>query len=450
MFDKNLKGIRKFINLGYRRYRLPNLLAILGFKFFRVSKKLSYFLVKSAIFLNPNHPVFWDILKNIDVTSSKSFKKINVSISSIPESCQQLNQKIFFFAKENTLQLTKPKVLNSDYHVSQSYETIATLPNTYVATLDKVLVFGGTDLILRENNCALYDELAHKNKKRYEIKSPIIQKISTKTVSIKYCDENIKVYHKAIHFLKDHSCNYFHWLVECLPRLMLINQLPETKNLPLLVDSNLAQQQLDALNLLNQENRPIHYLAKNECFLVDKLYFPSHLSIIHDNMKSPVCYSEDIIYSPNAMQYIRNQFLNKICPNENTGYKKLYVSRKGSRYRKILNEDELQELMTANGFEIVFPEKLSFKMQVKLFSQAKIVVGQSGAGLANLLFVPNDCQTLIFMSDDKQTNLHVFHAFCDSFGCKVKFLIGKSEKNCSMHSDFTVNLKLLQEYLNHV
>jgi hypothetical protein len=445
----NLTGFRKITNFGFSKYRLPNLLAYTGLKLFLFFKRVSRLLVRSAIFLNPNHPLFKQKLDIIESNKNNSSKK-TVFISSIPDGCKKLGQQITFLNASQTIQITKPKVINPDFRVSSRYETTAFLPDTYVAKLENVLVFGGTDLILMDDKQALYDELARKNKKTYEIKSPIIKKISRIDATLNYNNQYIEKIKNGVHFLKDHSINYFHWLVECLPRLLLIDQISEAKNFPLLIDTNLAPQQLDALKLINESKRKLIPLIRGNCYSVNKLYYPSQLSVIHDNLHSPIGYSEDIVYSPLALTFVRNFFLKKLDLQKPAGFRKIYISRKGSSYRNITNEKEIEQLMVSNGFEIVFPEKLTFATQVKLFSQAKAIVGQSGAGMANLLFAPENCKTLIFMSDDKQTNLHMFHALCEAVGLKMQYLLGKSRKNYSIHSHFKIDLKLLADYIHGI
>ena len=446
---KNLTGFRIITNFGFGKCRLPNLLAYIGIKLFTFTKKASRLFVRVAIFLNPKNPSF---RQKFSIIESNNYKPafLSADISSVPDGCKNLGQQITFLSTSQTIQLTKPKVINPDFHDCSQYETIAQLPQTYVAKLENALVFGGTDLILMDDQYALYDELAYSTKKMYEIKSPIIKKTSRTKVNLYYDNHYIEIIESGIHFLKDHSLNYFHWLVECLPRLLLINQIPEAKHLPLLIDANIIPQQVDALKLITENKRKFILLMRKNCYLINTLYYPSQLSVIHDNLHSPMNPGKDVVYSPLALNYVRGFFQKKMGMQNSVGFRKLYISRKGSPYRNIINEEEVEQLMLSNGFEIVFPEKLSFIAQLKLFSQTKVVIGQSGAGMANLLFVPKDCKILLFMSDDKQTNLHIFHAFCDALGLTMQYLIGKSKKNNSMHSHFEISLKLLADYLRNI
>jgi capsular polysaccharide biosynthesis protein len=76
------------------------------------------------------------------------------------------------------------------------------------------------------------------------------------------------------------------------------------------------------------------------------------------------------------------------------GYRKIYLSRSKSSKRRILNEDEFYLILKNKGFELIHAEDLSFKEQVKLFSESAFIIGVHGAGLTNILFCPNNCKLI--------------------------------------------------------
>ncbi|MBY0533598.1 MAG: glycosyltransferase family 61 protein, partial [Rickettsiaceae bacterium] len=126
-------------------------------------------------------------------------------------------------------------------------------------------------------------------------------------------------------------------------------------------------------------------------------------------------------------------------------------SRKNSDYRQLHNSNEIEDILVEKGFEIIFPEHLSFFAQVQLFSQAKLIIGQSGAGMANFIFAPKDCKILMMMSDASQTNLHLFGALTQALGLNLEYIIGKSivvRKKYSIHADFHIDIKLLIDFLD--
>ena len=71
---------------------------------------------------------------------------------------------------------------------------------------------------------------------------------------------------------------------------------------------------------------------------------------------------------------------------------KIYVSRSlnrvaRSRYRLLVNEiDEIEPEVASHGFSIFYLETLSWQEQVRLFSNAKYLIGPSGSGMLNAVF----------------------------------------------------------------
>ncbi|WP_310621073.1 glycosyltransferase family 61 protein [Flexibacterium corallicola] len=81
-------------------------------------------------------------------------------------------------------------------------------------------------------------------------------------------------------------------------------------------------------------------------------------------------------------------------------FRKIYVCRQDAKIRQVLNEQKLIDLLGSYGFEVVTPGNLSHKEQVKVFSEAKIVVGVHGAGLTNLMFTQPEGHVIeIFPAD---------------------------------------------------
>jgi capsular polysaccharide biosynthesis protein len=68
------------------------------------------------------------------------------------------------------------------------------------------------------------------------------------------------------------------------------------------------------------------------------------------------------------------------------GGRRLFVSRGSAASRRVVNEAEIEPVLAAHDFEVIDPAGMSIAEQVALFSQASAVVGPHGAGLTNLLF----------------------------------------------------------------
>lgn len=70
------------------------------------------------------------------------------------------------------------------------------------------------------------------------------------------------------------------------------------------------------------------------------------------------------------------------------GKRRLFVSRADAKKRRLLNEEEVFRRIEHLGFKRVMPGLLPVAEQIALFSEAQIVAGPHGAGLTNLIFMP--------------------------------------------------------------
>lgn len=88
-------------------------------------------------------------------------------------------------------------------------------------------------------------------------------------------------------------------------------------------------------------------------------------------------------------QFIRDSFLPLVQhepfdAQQQSPY--LYISRSDSAIRNVLNETELLEALEAYKFKSVVSSKYSILEKIRMFSQAKVVVSATGAGLISMFF----------------------------------------------------------------
>jgi capsular polysaccharide biosynthesis protein len=192
-------------------------------------------------------------------------------------------------------------------------------------------------------------------------------------------------------FLCGGHANYYHWLLNWMPRLFLyeIAKL----SCPVLINKNLASFQKDSLNTIFP-NLKFEFLYINKPTIFTKVHMPSFFL-------NPQ-------HSPFVIQKIRSKILfNANYDFYDETFSKIYISRKNALYGHILNEEELVEFLKNEGYVVVYPEKMSFLEQAKVFFSAKNIVSPHGARLANLVFISpqctvieirNNCFTKIFWS----------------------------------------------------
>ena len=92
--------------------------------------------------------------------------------------------------------------------------------------------------------------------------------------------------------------------------------------------------------------------------------------------------------SPRSLAWLRAAFLGTPNGTSAVASEKVYIQRPQSGWRHILNEDDVHQNLVARGFLVVRPAERPFTEQIDVFRRASLIVGQHGAGLANLLFAP--------------------------------------------------------------
>jgi len=81
-------------------------------------------------------------------------------------------------------------------------------------------------------------------------------------------------------------------------------------------------------------------------------------------------------------------FLNEVLKNLNVPKfrSKIYVRREDSNYRKVINEADLIDKLRRKDFEIINPQHFEILEQMKIFSNAKLIISAYGSNLTNLIF----------------------------------------------------------------
>lgn len=162
--------------------------------------------------------------------------------------------------------------------------------------------------------------------------------------------------------------NYYHWLFEYLPRIELVRRCPDLAIDGWLVNAAPARFQLETLAALGIEPDQLVPLVIPCVQPVERLYVPSVRRLA------------------DAVAFLRACF----APPRAEPTRRLFVSRKDAATSRIANEDAVFDALGPLGFERVLPGTLSVAEQAALFAAAEIVVGVHGAGLANIVFAPDD------------------------------------------------------------
>lgn len=224
--------------------------------------------------------------------------------------------------------------------------------------------------------------------------------------------------------------NYGHLILDSVPRLDLY------------LRAGLSVDQVDRV-VLSKPNRPgVETLMEIVGIPKEKLLFvDDDRSFRFERLFAPSFPGVRRTYMPWAVAFLRRSFTSG-CP---AGERRLYVSRSGCT-RNARNEAEVDALMRAHGFEIYNPAaSLDSRRD---FAGAEIVVGLSGAGLADLAFCCPGTRVLELIPSD-----HVYPYYftlSNAAGLDYAYLVCESEKLRDLKSwgpspsDVNVDLRQLE------
>jgi hypothetical protein len=193
--------------------------------------------------------------------------------------------------------------------------------------------------------------------------------------------------------------NYYHWLVDYLPRLLLAWKAGLRRSIPILLNEDLAPYQRSALERLGIDQSQMVHVRSDECMHVRKLWVPTFAA------STTVCH-------PVVPVLLRQCFVEQKL-HQQIGCRRIFLTRSDADTRRAVNEADLWKLLELYGFERVIASELKFEDQVALFSQASVVVGLHGAGLANILFCPKGTAVIeISLSTFRVTSMLMLARVC--------------------------------------
>lgn len=174
--------------------------------------------------------------------------------------------------------------------------------------------------------------------------------------------------------------NYTHWLLDTLPRLGVLRELPpETR---ILVPASLLPAGRESLAMLG---------------VLDRCRFTSehHLELERYWFSPPT--SKLTGCNPYAVEFLRSSLPPKRDPHY-VGPRKFFITRTG-QVQNPKNAQAIHDFFTGISWALVEPAHLTFAQQIKLFAEAEAICGTTGSGLTTAVFCQPGCQ-LVHLAQD--------------------------------------------------
>lgn len=181
--------------------------------------------------------------------------------------------------------------------------------------------------------------------------------------------------------------NYYHWMIDILPRLYVAERFLGLKNMRYAV-SRVMDFQKQTVGLFG-------FVPGGDIWFRGEPTVCRELWHI-DNIFGPTGRTPGTL----ATEYTAALRSAVLSSRVDGGFDRLYISRRDSSNRVMVNEAALEQRLGELGFAVVCLSGLSVPEQATLFNSAKVIVAPHGAGLTNLLFANSEARVVeIFPSN---------------------------------------------------
>jgi capsular polysaccharide biosynthesis protein/Tfp pilus assembly protein PilF len=302
-------------------------------------------------------------------------------------------------------------------------------PETYVAELRDATVIGGESLVLARDGTVLFDMAVHPDADRFDLVRGALRYLDRRAALVHAAAGDGRRIERGILLSGPATHNYYHWLLESLTQLRVLDAVDELAGWPLLVDRAMtAVPQLgEALDRLVGPGRERIVLDPREAVRVERVALASPGAWLPLDLKNGLMLEPgDAIVDPAAIEYLRRRLMPADLARSDAatpgrrGTQRIHLAR--SRVGRLQNAAELRPVLARFGFVDVLPETMSFDAQVRLAADADVIVAETGAALTNLIFAPRTARIVVLGAD--RWDLTLFSQLAGALGQELIYVAG--------------------------
>lgn len=241
-------------------------------------------------------------------------------------------------------------------------------------------------------------------------------------------------YFSLVHIWAARKGNYYHWIHDTLLRLYRVQELLPN-DIRYIVPAGLQAFHFDSLEAFGIRRDQLEFFDAKEIWELETLFFTPHTSWSGRS-------------NPEAVSWLRERILSGSSISSQRGGRRLFISRRLARQRRITNEADIETLLRKYSFETVTCEEMTFREQVALFAQAEMVVASHGAGLTNLLWAATGGRVLEIFEPGYAWNAFVYWTLCDALGLGYWCFESVNVPREGFHPDTFIPIETLETYMN--
>ncbi|WP_171814979.1 glycosyltransferase family 61 protein [Halovivax ruber] len=204
--------------------------------------------------------------------------------------------------------------------------------------------------------------------------------------------------------LVDNGRGYYHWMTEYLPKVGALQRYDRESGVKptVLIRSDAGSYVRESLEFVGVDPAQLEEWSGSDTRVGSLLltqHRPHKFDYINPQQSTFALSRDDLLW-------VRNQVRQRFGYTENSG-NRIYVSRQKANCRRVKNYGELTRLLEQFDIEPYVLEDLSFEEQMRLFSNAEVIIGPHGAGLTNMI-AAND-PLIVELLPDKIMKPHFHH-----------------------------------------
>lgn len=373
---------------------------------------------------------------------------------------RSLNEISDSFVVESTNQenvSVSPKYMDSIPHVSKY-----PVADIKIFKLHNVICnINSSSYIMKNKDIVYMEEFPYIDRNKASYASGFIYSHNHNFAYIKrFNSKKIQKYENVFFLGGNGSFNFYHWMIEIVPKLLLINNdYMDKYNIDTIVVNECVKNNDNYLWLLERclshlKNINIVYINQLDNFFVKNLFFMNAFNQTVFNFKDMNDKNTlSTIYNNKYLYALEKRLTTNSIDNELKIYKNIFILRDEKTVnefnKRTYNESEVFELFQKKGFVGLYLGSLTLIEQAHIFRNADFIVGPSGAGWSNLIFSKSHTKAISWLPEI----LASFDAYSTLAYLKeveMKFVKYKTIDN-DIHSQYSLNIEELNKlYLSMI
>ena len=243
-----------------------------------------------------------------------------------------------------------------------------------------------------------------------------------------------RVIHEAFLLSGIVSHDFGHWLTDHLPKIAfaLMGKIPE---MPILIDECIPATHRQSVELFFPDREVLTIGQFESCKvrrlwcapgLVYRWFYPTDWEEAWSHMlPEPKVFGQ-------VMEVLKSSIASWL--SSESGSARIYLARKPDRKKRLVNQREIENVVSRYGFKVIYPEELSFPDQVKTAHGASHIIAPDGSnGL--LSYFASSGAKVCFLNNSNTKPLVELRGLLDAVGAEFTIVTG-AEKGVRQEEPF--------------